>query len=269
MDYNPYSSVFISRILQENNLWLSRNKGQNYLIDRNIAQMIIDAVPPDIPVLEVGSGLGSLTLLLSTRRTYSIEIDRGIYKLLSSILSSPGLTLILDDFLKYDLSRINEKELYFVSNLPYSISGEAIRRFIEENIFREGIVMVQREFLDRMTAKPGGGDYGVLAVLSQTFLSAEELFPVSRNCFFPAPTVDSVVVRLRKKEKAVDQNELKVFLQKAFQSRRKTIRNNLKSFPIESAKLEELGIDPRSRPEEIPVEKWMELFLFLRMVNRR
>ncbi len=265
MEYNPYSPVFIKNILSREKLHLSKDRGQNYLIDRNSAEKIAEAAclsgNGNMPFFEVGSGLGSLTILLAgTRKTYSLEIDNGISRLFGRLYQNNNLILLNNDFLKYDFSGIPEKELFFVSNLPYSISGEAIRKFIDSDRLQAGIVMLQKEFADRMIAEPGKEGYGVFSILSQYYLEIYILFEIGRNNFFPAPSIDSSVIKIIKRRKPIPQKELNSFLRKAFQSRRKTIINNLKNLGFDSGKLNEIGVDPGLRPEEIAREKWIDLF---------
>jgi 16S rRNA (adenine1518-N6/adenine1519-N6)-dimethyltransferase len=274
MEYNPYSPAFVQAVLKKNSLHLSKSRGQNYLIDRNIAEKIVSVIAaklqvvpvriiPDqvLPVFEVGSGLGSLTLPIAEKyKIYSLEIDKGIYNLLKSLISLPNLILINRDFLKFDFAEIEEDDLLFISNLPYSISGEAVKRFIDEKKFQTGIVMLQKEFAGRMTAAPGSGEYGVLSILSQNYLNIEVLFDVGKNSFFPVPSIDSTVIQLKKKTYSIQQNDFNTFLRMAFRSKRKTLLNNLKEAGFTPENLEKMNVNPNSRPEEIGPEKWVELY---------
>ena len=265
--YSPYSIKFVKNILSNNNLWLSKNRGQNYLIDKNIAAKITDSIPVGSVVFEVGSGLGALTLpLCQLFKIYSLEIDAGVYKALSSLLINPNLTLIHNDFLKFDFGSIPEDKLFFVSNLPYSISGEAVKNFIANNKFTGGVIMLQEEFVERMKAEPKTKSYSPLSIICQSFLEMQELFKVGRDSFFPSPTVDSVVVSLKKKEADIDQEGFMSFLRSAFMSKRKTIWNNLKNTLDSETALTSIGINPKSRPEEITPDLWIKLSL---SINRK
>lgn len=261
MTINPYSADFIIGTLKENGLWLNQARGQNYLLSKEIAGKIVSLVPENASVFEVGSGLGALTLPLSEKfRTYSLEIDRGIYRALSGLLQNERLQIINADFLEYDMDSVPETELFFLSNLPYSISGEAVRKFIDCPKFKNGAVMLQEEFVDRMTASRGSDNYGVLSILSHFYLETKKVLTAGRNNFFPVPKVDSVVVTLRKKEFDIPQGPFNDFLRKCFLARRKTVLNNLKPLGFTKEKLEELGVDPAWRPENIPPDKWADLF---------
>jgi len=275
MNWNPHKPSEIEKTLRQHGLWLSQSRGQNYLIDREIASRIVSLVPHDIPVLEVGCGLGALTVLLPPRQTYALEIDHGIYFLASKLIDSPSVHILEADFLTFDVHSLGKDKLFFLSNLPYSISGEAIRRFIEEDVFDEGIVMVQKEFYDRMMAPTGGKTYGVFAVLCQSFLEGQRLFVVPRGCFFPVPSVDSVVIRLRKKPRVMDiprehfpslQEKFRHFLLTGFHTKRKTLFNNLRRQydpALIGQALLTCGLGEEVRPEEVSVEHWQKLFHLL------
>jgi len=258
---NPFSPKFLYSIFGDNSIRLSKSRGQNYLIDRNIAERIVSLIGESPAVLEVGTGMGALTLLIPRdRQVYSIEIDAGIHRLLSQYTLSPNIELIHADFLKFQTSTIHEKELFFLSNLPYSISGEAVKRFIEEDVFLRGAVMSQKEFYEKMTASPGGPGYGVMSVISQVFLEITAEFNVPRTCFLPQPSVDSVVISLVKKKIDFAQGEFKNFLASCFLMKRKTIENNFKKagFPLDILMLS--GVPGNIRPEEVAPPKWVEIF---------
>ncbi len=114
--YDPYSPATVSALLRESGLWLSRNRGQNYLIDRNVAEKIVSLVPSGLPVLEVGSGLGALTALIAPERPVTaVEIDGGIVRLFSGFTFTPNLNLVEGEFLKFDTGALPEREYAFVS----------------------------------------------------------------------------------------------------------------------------------------------------------
>lgn len=261
VNYMPFNATYIKSLLKSNSLWLSKKRGQNYLIDKNIAKKIVNLIPSDTIVFEVGTGLGALTLMIAdARKIYSLEIDKGIYEIVAKHIDSPNIILIHEDFLKYNLDEIQETEMFFVSNLPYSISGEAIKRFIDCKKFNEGVVMVQSEFADRAIANHGSRDFGVFSILSQTYLDIEKSFIVNHSCFFPAPSVDSTVIVLKKKTCDIPQDDFKRFLSFGFASKRKTVLNNLKRCGFTKKILEENAIIPTSRPEQISVENWQLLY---------
>ncbi len=264
MEFNPFSISSVKEILKKNGIFLSKSRGQNFLIDRNISQNIIKNIPENSIVFEVGPGLGALTIFIlkKARKVYAIEIDRKIFEVLKGLFEEyDNLYLFNEDFLRFNImEKIKEKEVFFVSNLPYSISGEAIKKFIEEKCFKSGIVMLQKEFVDRMLAKPQSENYGVLSLLSFFYLETEKLFNVSKTCFFPIPEVDSIVVKLSKKKCNYPQNAFSDFLKKAFSKRRKTIGNNLKNLGFTEEEILKCGVKSDFRPEEIEFERWATLF---------
>ncbi|MGL5721374.1 MAG: ribosomal RNA small subunit methyltransferase A, partial [Brevinema sp.] len=174
--YDPFGSSKIRGLLAEGNLHLSKQRGQNYLVNRASAEKIVSVLPSlteNQAYFEVGSGLGALTVLLAEKgKVLSLEIDKGVIHVLSSHFSHPNATLIHADFLKYDFS--NHQNLLFISNLPYSISGEALKIFIEENCFQSGVVMLQKEFADRLLADTSSDAYGPLSVIAQNFLTIQK-----------------------------------------------------------------------------------------------
>lgn len=261
MTYNPFSVQFLKSALRYNKLWLSTGRGQNYLIDKNIAEKIVSFIPEGSVIFEAGSGLGALTSLLFRKfKTYSIEIDGGIYNLLKEYLAGDNLLLINGDFLKIDLSVFGEKEFFFVSNAPYSIAGELIRKFTGDQRFRTGLCMLQDEMVQRMLAEVSSASYGPFAILTSLFLSVRKLFQVGRQSFYPAPSVDSAVVMIQKKSLSLPQDDFNIFLRKGFLARRKTLYNNMKNLGFSAAVLEGMGINPALRPQDIAPADWERLY---------
>jgi len=265
MTYNPFSVQFLKSVLHYNRLWLSTSRGQNYLIDKNIAEKIVSFIPGSSVVFEAGSGLGALTHLLAEKfNTYSIEIDHGIYVLLKQYLSGPGLVLINGDFLKYDLELLSEKELFFVSNAPYSIAGEIIKKFVDSDKFQLGLCMLQLDMVKRMSAPVSSASYGPFTILCCHYLSVKKLFPVGRNSFFPEPSVDSAVIQLKKKSSDLPQKDFSIFLRKGFKARRKTLGNNLIPLGISQNGIEKININPLLRPQDITPFEWEKLYRLFR-----
>ncbi len=261
MTYNPFSVQFLRSALRHNNLWLSSRRGQNYLTDKNIAEKLISHIPDNSVVLEAGSGLGALThLMVRQFKTYSIELDGGIYDLLKAYLSNDNLVLINGDFLKYDLGAIKENRLFFVSNTPYSIAGEIVRKFVGSVKFSQGLCMLQDEMVRRMAADVSSASYGPFAILCCLYLDIKKLFTVVRKSFYPEPSVDSIVIRMEKKGFKIPQDDFNKFLRKGFLARRKTLYNNLKLMGFSIAGIEALGLDPSLRPQDIDPPGWVKLY---------
>lgn len=263
MQSDIFSISFLKKFLKEKGIFLSRTRGQNFLVDKNISFKIVQSIPEGSVVFEVGPGLGALTfqILKRAEKVYAVEFDKKIFNILKEFTKDDNnIILFNEDFLKFDMEKIKEKELFFVSNLPYSISGEAIKKFIEEEKFNSGIVMLQKEFVERLLAPPGEKNYGLLSIISYFFLDIDVLFSVSKNCFFPVPEVDSIVVKLKKKNFCYPQDKFATFIKKAFSKRRKTIYNNLKEFGFSEEEILQFEIKINQRPEEIYPDKWLTLF---------
>ncbi len=263
MTYDPFGIKNIRALLNDNGLYLSKNRGQNYLINRQSAEKIVNMLPAlkeDEKYLEVGTGLGALTVLLAEKgETVSLEIDKGVYNLVAKNMSHPNLTLLHNDFLKWD-QYPKDQEYVFISNLPYSISGEAIKQFIENKAFKFGVLMLQAEFAERMETSAGNSNYGPLSVIAQHFLTIKKLFSVGKGNFFPEPKVDSLVISIEKKETCFNQKEFSIFIKTCFLAKRKTLANNLANSPWANSIITK---DPicSQRPDAISPEKWAELFI--------
>lgn len=262
MNYDPFGIHNIKSLLTSNHLYLSKNRGQNYLVNRQSAEKIINSLPAlqkDQLYFEVGTGLGALTVLLAEKgKTISLEIDKGIYTLVNEKFQHPNLSLIHGDFLNWN-NYPSDQEYIFISNLPYSISGEAIKTFIENPHFTFGILMLQKEFAERMEAAEKTNNYGPLSVICQNFLIINKLFSVGKGNFFPEPKIDSLVISIEKKKTDLKQKEFSSFIKTCFHAKRKTLANNLiKSSWANSHIIQ----DPicKLRPDAISPKKWLDLF---------
>ncbi len=266
MSYDPFGITNIKSLLHDNNLYLSKNRGQNYLINRQTAEKIVDCLPPlqnSQEYFEVGTGLGALTTILADRgKTLSLEIDQGVYNLVSNSFSHPNLTLVHGDFLKWT-DYPKDKQYIFISNLPYSISGEAIKHFIEQDTFEFGVLMLQKEFADRMEASIASSNYGPLSVIVQNFLTIKKLFSVGKGNFFPEPKVDSLVISIQKIKNQEDfsQKEFSEFIKTCFLAKRKTLANNVSKTPYSILATHQLS---KKRPDAITPQEWKELYFLTR-----
>ena len=233
--------------------------GQNFLIDNNVINNIIDcldASPEDI-ILEIGPGDGSLTNILykKVKEIYAIEIDPLLYKVLLNY-NYPNVKLFKNDFLKWDLQRlpINYK---VISNLPYYIASTILFKLIEYNKWNKMILMFQKELADRITSKPGNKVYGRLSVMCQVFCKVKIQFTVSKNVFNPKPEVDSAILEFApKKTNLISIHDFGNLVRQAFSQRRKKLKNNL-------PKLHSRGILMNLsdlRPEELAPKDYIEIF---------
>jgi 16S rRNA (adenine1518-N6/adenine1519-N6)-dimethyltransferase len=218
-----------------------RSLGQNFLVGSHYPQRIIDSVAPQAgeTIIEIGPGHGALTGLLieSGARIVAIEIDRElIISLAQRFSGSANFNLVEADALTTDICGLVSPAALarVVANLPYYISTPILQRLIDQrHCLEEMTLMLQREVADRITAKPGGKEYGYLSILVQFYCLAKKLFDVPPGAFRPSPKVYSSVIRLRLRQQPAIavHNEKRFFdLTKVlFAQRRKTILNNLRS----------------------------------------
>lgn len=245
--------------------------GQNFLVDQNIIQRIVRAIAPraDDYLVEIGPGQGAITALMldACPHLQVIELDRDLIPLLQEKFSAyPGLTVHAADALKFDFAQLapSGQRLRVVGNLPYNISTPLLFHLIGyRGLIADMHFMLQKEVVERMAAEPGGKDYGRLSIMCQYYCQVEFLFEVGPHCFRPAPKVDSAIVRLTPHSElpcvADDTKLLDTLVKTAFQQRRKTLRNALKQWFPDAALLEELGINPMLRPEELTVQDYVAL----------
>ncbi len=269
--------VSIRKELAEFGLLPRKGLSQHFLTDPNILRKIIQAarIEQEDVVLEVGPGLGAMTLALAARakRVIGVEIDPKLVDILRTKTEAhPNIEIIQADILKTDLKRVFEKEgqpIKVVANLPYKISTPVLFSFIESRIFFSSLtLMVQREVAERMTAVPGKKDYGPLSVFTQIVADLFVLFFIKPSSFFPPPKVDSAVIQVNwRKEPLVkpeDEEWFKQVVRASFGYRRKTLINALKhsdlSLPEDTVeRIRRIGIDPQRRPETLTIEEFVRL----------
>ena len=219
-------------ILNQNGIKLNKNLGQNYLIDKNKRDQIINFgnVNNEDIVLEIGSGIGTLTIELAKKanKVIAIEQDSNISEILVQRLKDKkidNVEVINDDALKVEFPKFNK----IISNLPYQISSPVTFKFLEYN-FDLAILMYQKEFADRMNGKVGTKNYSRLSAMLYFKCNVEKLTQVSSESFIPKPKIDSSVVKLTPKDNQIDNNDFNFYskVTKAlFQHRNKKIRNAL------------------------------------------
>ncbi|MFL2596164.1 MAG: 16S rRNA (adenine(1518)-N(6)/adenine(1519)-N(6))-dimethyltransferase RsmA [Flavobacteriaceae bacterium] len=242
-----------------------KHLGQHFLTDLNIAQNIAGALTgvDYQDVLEVGPGMGVLTqYLLQTKHTiHAIEVDNESVDYLNTNFPKLEPNLIFGDFLKCNLAKDFPSPLAIIGNFPYNISSQILFKTLENRSqIPEFVGMFQKEVAERICEPPGSKAYGILSVLTQSFYDTEYLFNVNRFVFDPPPKVASAVLRLRRKE-TIDLNcdERLYFrvVKTAFQQRRKTLRNSLKTFSL-STNLKEDTIFGQ-RPEQLDVSDFVRI----------
>jgi 16S rRNA (adenine1518-N6/adenine1519-N6)-dimethyltransferase len=239
--------------------------GQHFLHDPGVIRRIIDAVAP-LPgerLVEVGPGRGALTWGLLARATDLdvIEIDRDLAHSLAAGRTGggadPRLRIHVENVLDTDFVglRGNGAPLRIVGNLPYNISTPLLFRLLQQRAaIADMHFMLQKEVVDRMSAPPGGKDYGRLTVMLAAYAQVTALFDVGPGAFHPRPKIWSAIVRLRPslepRFELGDDGLLRMLVTAAFTHRRKTLRNGLKSL-LTGEQIEACGIDPQLRPETL------------------
>jgi len=251
--------------------------GQHFLVDRNILNKVIRTarVEKEDVVLEVGPGLGEMTLALARQveKVIAVEIDPKLVAILNKKMKDyPNVEVVKGDILKVDFRQFLKREghpIKVVANLPYQISTPLLFRFIEsKEAFSTFTLMLQKEVAERMVAPPGRKEYGPLSIFIQIFLDVSIRFFIKPSAFFPPPKVESAVVHMVWKEKPMietnDEEWFKRVVRACFGYRRKTLVNALKHSelflpePVE-LKMEAIGIDPRRRPETLTIQEFRGL----------
>jgi 16S rRNA (adenine1518-N6/adenine1519-N6)-dimethyltransferase len=270
-------------ILERYGFSFKKSLGQNFLIDTNILQRIVDfaEIGENTGTIEIGPGIGALTeqLARSSKKVVAFEIDQRLLPILSDTLSPyDNIKIIHKDVLEADVQGVIDQELagmddlMVVANLPYYVTTPIIMKLLEEQLPIRGIVvMLQKEVANRISASPGTKEYGSLSIAIQYYTHAETVMIVPKTVFVPQPNVDSAVIRLTKREKpAVSVKDENFFFQvtrSSFAQRRKTILNNLTSqLPDGKEKKEEIlsalaaaDIEPTRRGETLSLTEFGRL----------
>ena len=238
-DLGNYTNT--SEVLKKHQFRMQKKYGQNFLIDANILNKIIEAaqITEKDCVLEIGPGIGTMTQYLAEAagKVIAVEIDRGLIPVLEDTLSSyDNVVVLCEDILKMDLEALSRENggrpIKVVANLPYYITTPIIMGLFESHAPVSDItIMVQEEVAERMQTGPGTKDYGALSLAVQYYAKPETVLKVSASCFMPRPNVGSAVIRLTRFEeppvKADDEEKLFSVIRAAFNQRRKTLANAL------------------------------------------
>lgn len=247
-----------------------KNLGQHFLTDLNIAKQIADTVDncPDIPVLEIGPGMGVLTqyLVEKPREVKAVEIDKESVSFLYERFPRLRENIIGEDFLRMDLTTIfSGRQFVLTGNYPYDISSQIFFKMLDyKDLIPCCTGMIQREVAQRIAAEPGTKAYGILSVLIQTWYDVEYLFTVDENVFNPPPKVKSAVIRMtRNKTSSIgcDERLFKRVVKTVFNQRRKMLRVSLRQIfntvkPQPSFYEQDLMT---KRPEQLTIAQFVEL----------
>lgn len=263
-------------LVKKHGFKFTKSLGQNFLIDDNIIDKIVDGAGagPGDKIIEVGPGIGTLTRELASRadKLMAVEIDRNLIPILADTLGDyNNVKIVNEDIIKADIRGLIDENLdggpvKLVANLPYYITTPIIMRFLEEDInVTDIVVMVQKEVAERMNAQPGGKDFGALSVAVQYYCDTEIVAKVPRHLFVPQPNVDSIVIALRvrpeRKYKVDDEALFFRVVKAAFGQRRKTLLNSISSMGTLSKDgvkeaLLEAGIDEKRRGETLSLDEF-------------
>lgn len=269
------SATDIRRLADELGIRPTKTLGQNFVIDGNTIRRIISAanVSPDETVLEVGPGLGSLTLGImdAAAKVVAVEIDPPLAKRLPQTMAEfrPGreedLTVILSDAMK--VTELPAEPTALVANLPYNVAVPVVLHLLEHfPSIRHGLVMVQDEVADRMSATPGNKIYGVPSVKGAWYGTLRKAGVIGMNVFWPAPKIHSGLVsftRDKDRSDAPDRKQVFAIIDAAFAQRRKTLRAALSSWAGSGARAEAIlnaaGIDPKERGEKLDIDSYIAI----------
>ena len=269
MEYSPKK---MQEELNKENFNFKKKFGQNFIVDKNIIERIINKsnIDKETLVIEIGPGAGSLTSELGKVAGHVIayEIDKEVKPILEKNIEE-NTEIIYEDFLKRnvkeDLKKYNYSKIYVVANLPYYITTPIIIKLIEDKLDIDKIVvMVQKEVGDRFKAKPNSKDYNSLSIFLNYYYTVEKILDVSRNVFIPKPNVDSIVVSFTKKENKIKVDNEQIFfklVRDSFKQKRKTLRNNLKGYDLEKVEevLNKHNLNLTVRAEALPIEIFAEI----------
>ncbi|ACL18143.1 16S rRNA (adenine(1518)-N(6)/adenine(1519)-N(6))-dimethyltransferase RsmA [Desulfitobacterium hafniense] len=247
-----------------------KSLGQNFLMDDRVIEAIAAASikDPEIPVVEIGPGLGVLTRVLAQKaqKVWAVELDRGKVNLLQRELQGLPVDILNMDALKLDLKDIwGTGKGVLVGNLPYYITSPLLMHFLEQkDSLASMVVMVQKEVADRLVAKPGGKDYGILSIAAQVSAQGEKLFEVPPQAFWPAPKVTSAVVRFELRSYPgfrVKEKDFFRVVKAAFSQRRKTLGNSLAGgLGLPKQQIGEIlaaaGVDEQRRAETLSIDEF-------------
>ena len=269
-----YSPIKTKELLNSNNFNFKKKFGQNFIVDENTIDSIINkaCIDEETLVIEIGPGAGALTykLAFKAKQVVCYEIDQSLKPILENNLKEfNNIEIIFEDFLKANVKDVLKKydysKVYLVANLPYYITTPIIIKVIENDLnIDKLVVMVQKEVGDRFKAKVGTKDYNSLSIFLNYHYDIRKIMDVSRNVFMPMPNVDSIVLEFVKKDfgySVLDEKYFFKLVKDSFVQKRKTIRNNLRDYNIDVIEgvLKKYNMDLSVRAENIPIEIFIEL----------
>ncbi|MBO5948069.1 ribosomal RNA small subunit methyltransferase A [bacterium] len=258
----------------KNSINFKKSLGQNFLFDKNLLRAIAGdgMVEKDDIVLEIGAGAGTLTSALAetAKKVISFEIDKSLIPILDEVKNRhENIEFHFQDFMDAEVTDLFDGKARVVANIPYYITTPIIFRLVENlEKFSSILVLIQKEVAERFASKHGTKEYGITSVILQSIFDVSVPRIVKKECFTPAPKIDSALCLLvpHNKYQIFNFEKFKDFIHLAFSMRRKTLVNNLKSkFDKEKIEkvLSEFNYLPTTRPEEISVENFINIFNLL------
>ena len=261
-----------------------KSLGQNFLIDVNIIHNIMDAsdIDENTGIIEVGPGMGSLTeqLAKNAKKVIAFEIDQRLIPVLNETMAPyQNVTIVNEDILKADIAHyVTEaladcEKILVVANLPYYITTPILLNLMQQKLPIDGyVVMMQKEVGERLNAEVGTKAYGSLSIVAQYYTETSKILTVPKTVFLPPPNVDSIVMKLMKRDQPIveveDEDKFFKMSKAAFGQRRKTINNNYQSLFTNGKEnkqiildwLESSNIDPRRRGETLSIKEFAHLY---------
>jgi 16S rRNA (adenine1518-N6/adenine1519-N6)-dimethyltransferase len=258
----------VRALLEAHGLEPSRALGQNFVADPNTVRRIVRLaeLPPGQPVVEIGAGVGSLTLALleAGAAVTAVELDRRLLPVLRELVEPLGARVVAGDALTLDWHDVlaGHDRWVLVANLPYNIAAPLVLDLLRDvPVLDRMLVMVQREVGERLAAGPGSGAYGIPSVKVAYWAVARVVGHVPATVFVPRPRVESVLVDIRRRPDpavAVDRSVLFDLVDTAFRQRRKMLRRSLAD-RVDAGVFAAAGVAPEARPEQLGIEAWGRL----------
>lgn len=259
----------LKEVLAEVGVTPSRKLGQNFLVDQNTAEWIVDQldIQPGDTVVEVGPGTGALTehVVKKAQKVILVEFDRRLADYLTRRFAEHDhVTVISDDAVRIDTRQFfAARPVKLLGNLPYSAGGAILRNFLKgPSAFTKAVLMLQKEMIDRILAGPKCKDYGVLTLRMQCEWRGEKVKVVPPSCFFPQPMIDSTVMTLEPRQEELPIHDRRLFdelVRRGFAQRRKQLRKNLPADLDWESVSKKLSLSLTARAEELSLDDWVSL----------
>lgn len=267
----------VKDILRKYNIQPKKRMGQNFLIDEPTLEKIVRTLAPTNTdkVIEIGPGIGVMTRILTECAKFvaAVDADKDMIKILETELGErENLHIIHGDILDVNFSKLlTEGKWLFIGNIPYNITSPLLFHIRDSrHLFKRGVLTIQKEVAHRLTAKPGGKDYGILSIAMQAVANIEICFDIGRRSFFPEPDVTSSVIKIIFPDKPkYNINDMELFsnvVRAAFSTRRKKLKNALEQSNFLKVTKDEISeaisktaIDANARAEELDIETFVRL----------